>query len=61
MALHKTWYTPEDAAAKFGVPQEKIMEWIEQGLVRFESAEEAVTLVNVDDLRIEVENYAHGE
>ena len=61
MALMKTWYSPEDAAAKFGVQQEKILEWVEQGVIRCEREEETVTLVNVDDLRIEVENYAHGE
>lgn len=61
MALIKTWYSPEDAAAKFGVSQEQILEWVEQGLIRCEREEEVVTLVNVDDLRVEVENYAHGE
>ncbi len=61
MALMKTWYSPEDAAAKFGVQQEKILEWVEQGVIRCEREEEVVSLVNVDDLRIEVENYAHGE
>ena len=61
MALIKTWYSPEDAAAKFGVTQERILEWVDQGLVRCERTEEVVVLVNVDDLRIEVENYAHGE
>ena len=61
MALHKTWYSPEDAAAKFGVTQEQILEWVEQGLIRHEREEDVVTQVNVDDLRIEVENYAHGE
>jgi hypothetical protein len=61
MALHKTWYSPEDAVAKFGVPQEKIMEWVEQGLVRNEREDDTVTLINVDDLKIEVENYSHGE
>ena len=61
MALIKTWYSPEDAAAKFGVLLEQILEWVEQGLIRCERAEDVVTLVNVDDLRVEVENYAHGE
>ena len=61
MALIKTWYSPEDAAAKFGVTQEQILEWVEQGLIRCEREEEAVTLVNADDLKVEVENYAHGE
>ena len=61
MALIKTWYSPEDAAAKYGVLQEKILEWVEQGLIRCEREDDTVTLINVDDLRIEVENYAHGE
>lgn len=61
MALIKTWYSPEDAAAKYGVLQEKILEWVEQGLIRCEREDGTVTLINVDDLRIEVENYAHGE
>ena len=61
MALHKTWYSPEDAAAKFGVPLEKILEWVGQGVIRCEREADAVVQVNVDDLRIEVENYAHGE
>lgn len=61
MALIKTWYSPVDAAAKFGVSEEKILEWVEQGLIRCEREGDAVTLINVDDLRVEVENYAHGE
>ena len=61
MALHKTWYSPEDAVSKFGVPVEKLMEWVDQGLIRSEREDDAVTLVNVDDLKIEVENYSHGE
>ena len=61
MALLKTWYSPEDAAAKFGVTQAQILEWVEKGLIRNEREEDVVTQVNVDDLRIEVENYAHGE
>ena len=61
MALIKTWYSPEDAAAKFGVLQEQILEWVDQGLIRCEREEAVVTLINVDDLRVEVENYVHGE
>jgi hypothetical protein len=60
MALHKTWYSPEDAVSKFGVSQEKILEWVDQGLVRCEREDDVVMLVNIDDLRIEVENYSHG-
>ncbi len=61
MALHKTWYSVEDAASKFGVPQEKILGWIEQGIVRSEREGDTVSLVNIDDLKIEIENYSHGE
>jgi len=61
MALYKTWYSIEDAASKFGVPQEKILEWVNQGIVRSEREGGTISLVNIDDLKIEIENYSHGE
>ena len=55
MSLVKTWYTPEAAADKFGIKMEKLMEWVDEGLVRAEQEGGKVVQVNIDDVRIEVE------
>lgn len=52
MSLGKTWYTLEEAQSKFGVRREKILEWMEEGLVRSES-EEGVVRINSDDLQLQ--------
>lgn len=56
MSLVKTWYTPEAAADKFGIQQERLMEWVQEGLVRAEQEDGKVVRVNIDDVRIEVES-----
>ncbi len=56
MSLVKTWYTPEAAADKFGIQQERLMEWVQEGLVRAEREDGKVVRVNIDDVRIEVES-----
>ncbi|PLY03085.1 MAG: MerR family transcriptional regulator [Desulfuromonas sp.] len=60
MALGKTWYDPEEASAKFGIPVERILEWVDEGLVRTEKGDGAVR-VNIDDLKLEVQNYIAEE
>ena len=55
MSLVKTWYTPEAAADKFGIKMDKLMEWVEEGLVRTEKEGDIVVQVNIDDVRLEVE------
>jgi len=55
MSLVKTWYPPAEAAEKFGVSNGQILAWVAEGLVRAEQDGEKVTLVNIDDVRIEVE------
>lgn len=55
MSLVKTWYPPDSAAEKFGVGAGQILDWVAEGLVRAEQDGEKVTLVNIDDVRIEVE------
>lgn len=55
MSLVKTWYTPENAADKFGIKLSQLMEWVEAGLVRAEKEADEVVQVNIDDVRIEVE------
>jgi predicted site-specific integrase-resolvase len=55
MSLVKTWYPPEAAAEKFGISIGQILEWVAEGLVRAEQEGEKVALVNIDDVRLEVE------
>ena len=55
MSLVKTWYTPEAAADKFGLQPAQLTQWVEEGLVRAEKQGDTVMLVNIDDVRIEVE------
>ena len=61
MSLVKTWYTPESAAAKFGLELEQIKRWVEDGLVRAETEGDLVTQVNIDDVRLEVEAMVNRE
>ena len=55
MSLVKTWYTLEAAADKFGLKFSKLLEWVDEGLVRAEKEGDKVVRVNIDDVRIEVE------
>lgn len=54
MSLTKTWYTVEEAAAKFGLNQAMIYEWVEAGLVRAEEEKKRVVRVNGDDIEREL-------
>ena len=60
MSLVKTWYTLEAAADKFGLQTDKLMEWVEAGLVRAEQEGDKVVRVNIDDVRIKVETMVSG-
>jgi predicted site-specific integrase-resolvase len=55
MSLVKTWYTPEEAEAKFGVQKALILQWVEDGLVRCEREDGKVARVNIDDVQLEVD------
>jgi hypothetical protein len=55
MAMIKTWYTPEDAAAAFGVKKALILTWVDEGLVRCEREAGKVARVNIDDVKLEAE------
>jgi len=57
MSLAKTWYTLQEAESKFGVPKSRILQWVEEGLVRSEQDGGKVTAVNGDDLELKVEEY----
>ncbi len=54
MSFDKTWYTLDEATAKFGVEAHQIMKWVEDGLVRSESEQNKVVRVNGDDLELEI-------
>ena len=53
MSLNKTWYTIEQAAAKYGISAFQINEWVGSGLVRTEDNDGEV-LVNVNDVEQEL-------
>lgn len=55
MSLVKTWYTPTQAAETFGISIGQVLEWVSEGLVRAEQEGDKVVLVNIDDVRLEVE------
>lgn len=55
MSLVKTWYQPQEAADKFGIKLETILQWVADGLVRSEEAGGEVVQVNIDDVRLEVD------
>ena len=60
MSLVRTWYTPEEAESMFGVRQEQIAEWIDEGLVRYEKEGAEVARVNIDDLKLQIERISEG-
>lgn len=55
MSLIKTWYTPEEAAEKFGLGKETVLEWVAEGLVRCEKDDGNVDRLNIDDVALQVE------
>ena len=60
MSLVKTWYTPQAAASKFGLEMDQIKHWVEDGLVMAEKEGDLVTQVNIDDVRMEVEQMVNN-
>jgi len=55
MAIGVTWYNIEDAAAKYSLEKSLILKWVQEGLVRSEEAENKKLLVNIDDIKLEVQ------
>lgn len=58
MSLGITWYTLAEAATKFGLTQMEIMKMVEEGLVRSENGDDKVVRINIDDLKLKVEERA---
>lgn len=58
MSLGITWYTLAEAATKFGLTQREILKMVEEGLVRSENGDDKVVRINIDDLKLKVEERA---
>ena len=56
MSISKTWYTPDDAESKFGVPKSLILKWVEEGVVRSEQQDTKVKAVNGDDIELKIKD-----
>lgn len=55
MSLGITWYTLEEAAAKYSLEKAIIERWVAQGVVRAERDKFFVLWVNNDDLGLRVQ------
>jgi hypothetical protein len=54
MSFDKIWYTLEEAESKFGVQRGRILEWVEEGIVRCEHEKDKVVRINSDDLELKL-------
>jgi predicted site-specific integrase-resolvase len=54
MSLTQSWYTIEQAAAKYGLATEQIKVWIDRGLIRTEGHKGDVIMVNINDIEQEL-------
>ncbi len=58
MALMKTWYEPEEVEQQFGVKKGRLLQWVEEGVVRAEREGKTVARVNIDDVKLVLERAA---
>ena len=54
MSLTKSWYTIDEAASKYALSTKQLQKWIEDGLVRTEREKGKVTMLNGDDIELEL-------
>ena len=50
MSLMKSWYTLDEAAAKFGLSTKELQELADLGLVRTEEYKDKAIMLNGDDI-----------
>jgi len=55
MSLTKSWYTIEEATSKYGLSTKQLQIWVEDGFVRTEGANGKVTLLNGNDIELELQ------
>lgn len=54
MSLTKTWYTVDEAVAKFGISSKQLLEWVENGVLRSEGEKGKAVRLNGDDIEREL-------
>jgi hypothetical protein len=54
MSLTQSWYTIEEAAAKYGLTTAQIKLWVDRGLIRTEGHKGDTILVNCNDIEQEL-------
>jgi excisionase family DNA binding protein len=54
MSLTKNWYTIDEAAAKFGISNKQLQEWVENGVLRTEEGQGKVIRLDGEDIEREL-------